>query len=240
MQPYRIPLQPSDPARCTDRNACAPFVPRIVPDRRPYALSTIILAALFAGSVPAAFAMGAQSESRGRVEIDPSVVDRAVAKNRAIKAPSVTLLAPPPKPQVQKPAALSLLADGETHDAMTLLTRARKLIDAGTPITLVFVDMHLSTRDRLRAGAGMPTVTPIDGRGDGQVTALRLNFIPLESPLRDVGLDSGDVILSINGYRPSDDIETFYDRSLQGSGHAAIEILRGATRMVINLWWSGP
>lgn len=240
MQPYRIPLQPTDPARCNDRSACAPFVPRIVPDHRRYALATIILAALFAGSVPAAFALGARSEGAGRVEIEPTVLERAVAKSRATKAPPVTNVIPLPKGQTSARTAVSVLADGETHDPMTLVTRARNLADAGVPLTIAFVDVDRTTRDHLRRGEGMPSLTPLDGRGDGLVTALRLNAVPAGSPLVAIGLESGDVIVSVNGYRPTDDIESFYDRSFQSSGHALLEVVRGTSRFVINLWWSGP
>lgn len=247
MQPYRIPLQPTSPLHCEGRVPCASSFPRAVPnpERRPAFLFAVILAALFAGSVPATLAL--MIDRRGRVEIEPMVLEDAVAKVR--KAKSASAASPPPAPVYVLPTAaaraqpaFSILADGQTHDNMTLVQRARALADAGAPITIAFVDVNTRTRDQLRRGEGMPMrVVPVsDGGGSCLVSGLRLGGIPDASPLRDLGIQEGDVLVSINGYRPSDDIETVYDRSFRSkSGHATLELVRGPSRVVIDLWWSG-
>lgn len=244
MQPYRIPLSPSAPLHCEGRSPCEASFPRAVPNPspRPAFLFAVILAALFAGSVPATLAM--VIEQRGRVDIEPMVLEDAVAKvRRAKRTPdSAVYVLPNGAPRAQPP--FSILADGQTHDNMTLVYRARALADAGAPITISFVDVNTATRDQLRRGVGMPMlVAPVrDGStGTGHdVSGLRLDGIPAVSPLHDLGIQDGDVLVSINGYRPSDDVESVYDQSFRSkSGHATLELVRGPSRVVIDLWWSG-
>lgn len=250
MQPYRITLQPTSPLHCEGRSLiseCEPRFPRAVPspERRPALLFAVILAAMFAGSVPATLAM--MLDRRGRVEIEPMVLEDAVAKLRRAKASQAS--APPPAPVVVLPTpssraqpAFSILADGQTHDNMALVSRARALADAGSPITISFVDVSTKARDQLRRGEGMPMrVVPLSDPGGGHgVSGLLLGGIPDVSPLRDLGLQEGDVLVSINGYRPSDDIESVYDTSFRSkSGHATLELVRGPSRIVIDLWWTG-
>lgn len=253
MQPYRIPLQPTSPLHCEGRSlvtGCEPTFPRAVPNPspRPALFFAVILAALFAGSVPATLAM--VLEHRGRVEIEPMVLENAVAKARKSNVAPVPAPASPPAPVYVLPngasraqPAFSILADGQTHDNMTLVYRARSLADAGAPITISFVDVNTRTRDQLRRGEGMPMrVVPVNDGAAGSclVSGLRLGGIPEVSPLRDLGIQEGDVLVSINGYRPSDDIESVYDQSFRSkSGHATLELVRGPSRVVIDLWWSG-
>ncbi|CAN5262773.1 hypothetical protein BH09MYX1_BH09MYX1_17820 [soil metagenome] len=247
MQPYRIPLHPGHTLRCVDENTCPPRAPNVLVDRRASMLATAILAALFAGSVPAAFALG-ELQERGHVEIDPAVLERALATNPKTHAKIVTT-APPVQKQTQASmlqqappitAMTSILADGEIHDSMRLVQRARSLASAGLPITFAWIEVNRATRDRLRSGTSLPVVQPLRAFVGAPVTALELGQMRADSPLHDLGLQMGDAIVSINGYKPTDDVETIYDRTFASpSGHATLEVVRGPGRVVIDLWWSG-
>lgn len=240
LQPYRIPLQPSDVIRCNDRSACPPPRPNVIGGRQPHVLALVILSALFAGSIPAAFALGATSETRGRVEIDPGVLEREVGRTRKSIAPAAPLA---PVAQLNRARdakrAFSILADGKTHDAFALAARARTLKEAGTPLAIVFVDVDRGTRARLRAGDGMPLVLPVTNPHDGTVGGLLLGDLPPSSPLRSLGLESGDIIVSANGWQPADAAEVYDTAANEPSGQCALEILRDGMRLVLNLWWSG-
>ena len=231
--PYRIPLQPSTISRCNDRSTCLTNAPRVsLPERRLHPLALAILAALFAGSIPLAFAMGRES----RMDVAPPAV-----ANDAHSISPRTLPARAPLANVAfKPRHESLLADGVTHDPMTLLQRTRALIDAGTPITLAFVDVDRVTRDRLRYGQGLPVIDPWKDSA-GTVEGIVIGTLVSSSPLRTLGFETNDVILSVNGYRPTDDLESLYDTQPRdgSSGHALVELLRDGSRIVLNLWWSG-
>ncbi len=238
LQPYRIPLQPSDVLRCNDRSACPPPRPNVIGGRQPHVVALVVLAALFAGSIPAAFALGARSETRGHVEIDPGVLERELGRGRGPKtSAAVKLTAPAAAHDGNR--AFSVLADGKTHDAFVLAARARTLKAAGTPIAIVFIDVDRNTRARLRSGDGMPLVTPVTNPRDGSVGGLMLGDLALTSPLRELGLESGDIIVSANGWQPADASEVYEAAVSEPSGQCALEILRDGVRMVLNLWWSG-
>jgi hypothetical protein len=232
LQPYRIPLQPAGVLRCNDRNACPPPRPGVAAERRPHVLALVILASLFAGSVPVAFAAGQRFETRGHVEIEPAVLERELRGNKGVAARA-------PVARSAESGAFSILADGVTHDPFALTMRARALRDAGTPIGLLFVGIDRATRARLRAGEGMPIVEPVRNPHDGLVGGLQLGEIPEGSPLRALGLVSGDMIVSANGWQPKDAATVYDVATTEPTGTCVLEIVRGSSRLVVNLWWSG-
>ena len=205
-----------------------------------FATTCLALGAL----VPTTLALAhAEARGGGHVEIEPSVLEREVhvavaaraklAARSAAPAPSSTQLAAPLP-------AYSLLADGKTHDSASLMARARSLVEAGYDVTVAFVDVAPQTVARIRVGnAGALSVVPV--YVGNAMSGLQITALSPDSPARPLGIELGDILLSLNGFRMNEDLEAFYEASFLRSrgGHVVVELLRSGKRVVLDLWWSG-
>jgi hypothetical protein len=241
MQPYRqMSLQPAPVLRCSDPSPCPSSLPR-ARHRTPrgFFLATTCLA--LGALVPTTLAL-AHAEAREHVEIEPSVLEREVRIAGAARAKLATAPAAPATVPTQLAAPLpaySLLADGTTHDSASLMSRARKLVEGGYDVTLAFVDVSPETvaRVRLEGGGSLALVPVFVGTA---MSGLQIASMSPDSPVRPMGVEPGDVILSLNGYRMNENLESFYESNFRkGGGNVVVELLRGGKRIVLDLWWSG-
>lgn len=243
MQPYRqMSLQPAPVLRCSDPSPCPSSLPR-ARRRAPRSFLVATTCLALGALVPTTVALAhAQARADGRVEIEPSVLEREVHRIGAVPA---KLAAGPgsPSPATQLGAPLpaySLLADGRTHDAGSLMARARSLVEAGYDVTIAFVDVPPETVARVRRGVGASlSLAPVyvgNAMGGLQITSLGV-----DSAAGPLGIQAGDVVLSLNGFRMNEDLEAFYASSFlpDRGGHLVVELLRASKRVVLDLWWSG-
>ena len=93
-------------------------------------------------------------------------------------------------------------------------------------------------RVRLGGGGAVSLVPIFVGN---VMSGLQIASMSPDSPVRPLGIEPGDVILSLNGYRMNENLESFYESSFvrNGGGHVVVELLRGGKRIVLDLWWSG-
>jgi len=238
MQPYRqMSLQPAPVLRCSDPSPCPSSLPR-ARHRAPrgffVATTCLALGALIPTTVVAL------AEGRGHVEIEPSVLEREVRGATAVRAKLATRPTAPAPVAVQLTTPLpaySLLADGKTHDSASLMARARSLVEAGYDVTIGFVDVAPETVARLRQGSGTSIALAPVYLG-GAISGLEITSLGPGSPT--VGIEAGDILLSLNGYRMSENLEAFYEATFLRApgGHVVVELLRRGKRVVLDLWWS--
>lgn len=240
MQPYRqMSLQPAPVLRCSDPSPCPSSLPR-ARHRTPrgFFLATTCLA--LGALVPTTLAL-AHAQAREHVEIEPSVLEREVRIAGAARAKLATAPSTPAPMQLAAPLpAYSLLADGKTHDSASLMSRARGLVEVGYDVTVAFVDVAPETVTRLRLGGG-GAVSLVPLFVSDVMSGLQIASMSPDSPVRLLGIEAGDVILSLNGYRMNENLESFYESSFARNvgGHVVVELLRAGKRIVLDLWWSG-
>lgn len=239
MQPYRqMSLQPGPVLRCSDPSPCPSSLPR-ARHRAPRGFFVATTCLALGALIPTTVAL---AEGRGHVEIEPSVLEREVHGAAAVRAKLATRPAAPaavvPVQLAAPLPAYSLLADGKTHDSASLMLRARSLVEAGYDVTLGFIDVAPETVARLRQGSGTSiSLTPVYLAG--AISGLEITSLGPDSPMP-VGIETGDIVLSLNGYRMSENLERFYETTFVRApgGHVVVELLRRGKRVVLDLWWS--
>ena len=238
MQPYRqMSLQPGPVLRCSDPSPCPSSLPR-ARHRAPRGFFVATTCLALGALIPTTVALAG---GRGHVEIEPSVLEREVRGATAIRAKLATRPTAPAPFAAQLAAPLpaySLLADGKTHDSASLMARARSLVEAGYDVTIGFVDVAPETVARLRQGSGTSiSLTPV--YLGGAISGLEITSLGPDSPMP-VGIEAGDILLSLNGYRMNENLEAFYETTFVRApgGHVVVELLRRGKRVVLDLWWS--
>jgi S1-C subfamily serine protease len=185
----------------------------------------------------------ALAHGAGHVEIEPSVLEREVHRAALARAKLAAVPTSPVPAAAQLAAPLpaySLLADGTTHDAGSLMTRARSLVSAGYDVTIAFVDVAPEAVARVRQGSGASmSVVPV--YVGNVMSGLQIASMSADSPVRPLGIEAGDVLLSLNGFRMNENLEAFYETSFvrNRGGNVVVELLRSGKRIVLDLWWSG-
>lgn len=245
MQPYRqMSLQPAPVLRCSDPSPCPSSLPR-ARHRAPRSFLVATTCLALGALAPTALELAhAESHRWGHVEIEPSVLEREVHGAAAVRAKLATRRTVPAPAATQLAAPLplySLLADGKTHDAASLMGRARSLVEAGYDVTIAFVDVAPATVERVRRGADAKlSLTPL--YVGNAVAGLQINSVGPDPVVRPPGIEPGDVVLSLNGFRMSEDLDAFYEKAFgrDRGGHVVVELLREGRRVVLDLWWSSP
>jgi membrane-associated protease RseP (regulator of RpoE activity) len=161
--------------------------------------------------------------------------------------PAVAPLAPPPlrdapvppadpagTPPIPSMASVLATLRPETHDPEELVRRAQKLREAGMDILLMRTELSrglVSPEEQDLMGSSMrmhPVVR------DGTTVGMRMFAVRPSSVPGFAGLQTGDVITSINGYpmNAPDTALTAYG-SIQTSNTAAVELLREGRRILL-------
>lgn len=221
--PYRLALSCLD----TPRAPCEP------PKKRQFPMEALILACAFVAAGSGLATLHAVGHG-GHVEIAPAALTH--------------LTKPKPRPRrveghprsehVLESVAQLPLVRGGTHDSKTLFAAAKQLEAAGLDVTVM--DVQLPTAHWPSESffpKSMPAVRGLNGHVDG----VELRGIPLDSPMRLVGIMEGDQLLGVNGY-------TFADDTIDGAGlmHARnlgwtiVEIARGNHHVVLSIHWQVP
>jgi hypothetical protein len=237
MQPYRqMSLQPAPVLRCSDPSPCPSSLPR-ARHRAPRSFFVATTCLALGALVPTAAAL---AHGSGHVEIAPSVLEREVHRAVAARAKLATLPAPSAAQLAAPLPAYSLLADGKTHDAGSLMARARSLVEAGYDVTIAFVDVPPETVAHVRLGTGA-AVSLVPVYVGNAMSGLQIASLGHFEAMRALGIEPGDVLLSLNGFRMNENLESFYETSFLANrgGHVVVELLRSGKRVVLDLWWSG-
>jgi hypothetical protein len=186
-----------------------------------------------------------QAASLGDTSAAPRVTSQ-VAPPRDPMAGSLTAWAgaagrapDPPQPFAQAtgslpwpPAILATTGKSVTHDPQELFARAERLAESGLDITLH--ETRLSSASLpLGSSTGLGPVFR-----DGQPIGVKVS---LPGPLLEsVGLESGDLVTSVNGYGYPEDPKSWAEPFLKPSGNVVFEVLRGTRRVVLSVRWRRP
>jgi len=130
------------------------------------------------------------------------------------------------------PSVLSSLLP-ESHDPDVLLARVEKLRKAGLDIVLLRAEIHRDLLDAAFADANAG-VSPLTV--NGKTLGLKLTRLGPASFGSLAGLQSGDVLVSINGYdisSPEDALHGYESARMQKS--AVVELVRGGRRVVLDV-----
>lgn len=232
MHPYRpVPPCPGPALRCVDTDSCAP--PRV--EGPPRSLRAAGAVALL-GAAAAVGAAAHASLSR-HVDIEPQVLERAVRTPAPPRTFARAVQSAPAVPAALHLAgAFALLDDRAGHDPKRLLARARAVAEV-VDVTIVEVRLSPDVVADLSRGRGLPAETVPVYSGE-RVSGIQVRGIDAGSPLRACGLENGDIVVSINGYRLDDG--TFFDldpAGLQRHGHLVLELLRDSRRIILSVTW---
>jgi hypothetical protein len=133
------------------------------------------------------------------------------------------------QPLLWPPTLLATAGGSVTHDPRELLARAERLADAGADLSIRQTQL---SRVSLPVG-GSIQVVPVSH--EGRPIGVRLS--QLGALLEDAGLESGDLVTSVNGYTYPEDPRRWLEPFIQPSGNAVIEVLRGKRRVVLSVRW---
>jgi S1-C subfamily serine protease len=131
----------------------------------------------------------------------------------------------------------SLLAS-PNHDPRALALRAEQAAAAGDDVRVVRSHLSPAALDRLLSSP-VPHLVPERDEVDRTV-GVRVHGVVPDSGASDVGLEDGDLVLSLNGYlldRP-EIAAIAYDGALRDR-QATIELFRRGRRVVLALAWPG-
>jgi membrane-associated protease RseP (regulator of RpoE activity) len=214
--PYRIPgpVPPEPPSRCDDRPpppACAASVTtRRLPLAFVKALSvaaTVLLLTASASISAIAFSVIRALADRGRIE-------------RQAELASARHLGPDP---------LGALAR-DTHDVDTLWRQAQALASSGADVTLSRASLPAPAAAAWADGASVRVLY------DAHAGGLRVVDLGERSPATLAGVQEGDVITAVNGYRlaaPEDASRAF---ATARDAHAVVaEVWRQGRRVVLRV-----
>ena len=188
-----------------------------------------------------------QGASPGRAAEDPRSSSLAtpprdpMASSLTASAGAAWRPADPPRPFAHAsaseplpwpPAILATSGSSVTHDPQELFARAERLAAAGVDVTL---------RETRLSSATLPVGTST-GLGptfhEGRPIGVKIS---LPGPLLEsIGIESGDLVTSINGYGYPEDPKRWAEPFLQPSGNVVMEVLRGARRVVLSVRWRRP
>ncbi len=231
MHPYRpLPPFPGPPVRCVDAGTCPP--PRVEGSAR-----SSLRAAGAVALLGAAAAVGATAHASlaRHVDIEPRVLERAVGKAPPSRA-ALPVAATPAPAAIHLAGAFALLDDRAGHDPVVLLKRAHAIAEV-VDLTILRVALSPDVVDDLSRGRGLPAETVPVYSGE-RVSGIQIRGLTPGSPLRACGLETGDIVVGINGFRLDDG--TFFDLDpahLERAGHVIVELLRGSHRIVLSITW---
>ena len=169
----------------------------------------------------------------------PDTSEKTLPPEEPAKTTAPTVVFPQcPLVEADLNVAPSLLAAliPETHDPLVLLSRARKLREAGVDMQLVHTELSASAA---AAGVfGFPSARIVPLTIDGQNVAFRLAGLQKASAATRAGLENGDVVLSVNGFAldTPEHALTGYQLAQLRKG-AVIELLRDGRRLVLDVSW---
>jgi len=130
------------------------------------------------------------------------------------------------------PAILATAEKSVTHDPQELFARAERLAAKGADLTLH--ETRLSSAALPLGGSNGLAPVFREGRAIG---------VKVSQPgplLASAGVESGDLVTSVNGYGYPEDPQRWVEPFLKPSGNAVVEVLRGAHRVVLSVRWREP
>jgi hypothetical protein len=145
------------------------------------------------------------------------------------------------EPELPWPPQILSAAAGGSHDPFELLGRANRLSLAGADITVI--------RTRLpRRATPLLTVSPESVMRSaqtapvfrkGRLIGVRFDEVDPDSTLSLAGVRNQDVVTAINGYSlgDGDGSHTQHTRAAAPARIAVVEIIRGASRVVLGVTW---
>jgi hypothetical protein len=156
----------------------------------------------------------------------------------AVSAPEPAHSPPAPRELGLLAAPRLLEALGKpTRDPRVLLERAERLATAGSAITIVKTRLAPgAVENALAATPRTSRVLPV--HYNGGIAGIRLEGFSPESVPSMAGLQSGDIVTSMNGVpivTPERAIEAYAES--KSAGMAVVEIVRGAQRVVLAVTW---
>jgi len=245
MNPYRLVFS-THPSRmlatCLDapRDACATPPSSRPPNARARAVLGVTLGLMVLLLPYAAHALG----NRGHVEIGPAAIAHARAKSARHDKPrdkkpaqQAAARAPSSTPRSPRRPEVSWIAG--SHAPTTLVARAKELASFGLDVSVV--DVHLSRPladfPQTRAGVFPTDTTPLRNSLD-HVDSLEIHGLSDASPLRVAGLENGDELLGIDGYRFDDDSFKNVDiATIRARGAMVVELARAHHHVLLSVRW---
>ncbi len=241
MNPYRLALTTTRASTCFDPppSPCADDARVSAPRRMHFLVAASFGASLAVG----AFALHAVGHG-GHIEIAPTAISHAAHAKKKKDKPHVALpaknaTASPPaqaRRELTTPEQAWLVG---VHDQKTLVMHARELAALGLDVSVVEVQLSndLATWSSTHVNAFPVDLVPLRS-ATSNVDALSIHNMPENSPLRIAGIENGDELLGINGFRFDSDTLRYDDvLGIRSQGWLVAEIARSRHHIVLSIHW---